>query len=119
MAYYNDVRFCTTKSTYKKLMDMLPDDIKEHSYLFSNGAPEVYKEYGNDVVFGWDFVKWYDDDSVSCVEDAYYTLLNDGHNIEFVRVGGDEGDIEECTYLDCDEELGVHIGTITKIEVYC
>ena len=122
MGYGSDVRIVTTKKGYKFLCEKIDEYEKAHpdvvKLVGTDITQDYYEEFGDDVVFGWDYVEWsslYPE--VTAFEDALGMLDKEEIPYEFCRVGEDYDDIEEYG-RDDDRKLNIHVGTSVIIDVY-
>ena len=122
MGYYSDVRFNTTKKGYEKFKALLSEDTKLCLFGYTD-RPWVYDEYEDEVIFGWDTVKWYDEFSeVKDVMRAYREVSDDAP-FEYVRIGEDRDDYEfngadYAWYSPGNADLKRHIEPVLTINVY-
>jgi len=115
MGYVSDVRFITTRKGYERLISLIPEaDRSAIPFLFDeNLRPQVFEEVDGEVLFGWDEVKWYDDEpngfpGVVAVMRAY-SIASEEYPFEYMRFGEYEDDGEyQCT--DTEGELSMHLG---------
>ena len=105
MGYRNDIRVLLPKKNFnaldKKLrkMEFFPEyDIKS----FRNEDADAVKLYSPKrkpiqfVYFGWDYIKWGNDELVEAVEDAVF----ESEYYHFIRIGEEYSDIEESYGLE-------------------
>ncbi len=123
MGYRSDVRIATTKKGYEFLCERINEYVKAHpavvKLLGTSVEPDFYEEFGDDVVFGWDCVKWDPSYSyVAPIEEAIGKLEREaGIPYEFCRVGELDADVEKRGTFGFGE-LGVHVSPYTTINIY-
>ena len=102
MGYYSDVGLALRKKDYQAMLDGISDftpsrDDRNIIKDFILGAYKNEVERGGEtiVVCQWDGVRWYEDEpAVEYITDFYLNKLED---FEFMRVGDDLGDVDECS----------------------
>lgn len=121
MGYRSDVRIITTKEGFQKLKEF------SHNFLQELGEDklqldlmetlEVSKITGNQVYFGWDYLKWYYDyDDVKAIEKGLDYLEENDYSYRFARMGESYDDYDERAF-DSDnkiEEQGLDYPSITR-----
>ena len=112
MGYYSEVRICTSRAGFERFKELVPDEGKA---LFETGQ---LKGYGNSVIFGWEFVKWYEWlPDVTAIMRAMDLLCSEGYPLEFIRIGENYDDNDERHYNDTSE-LSRHIYITRRISTY-
>lgn len=112
MGYRSEVRICLLKKNFeelkKKCENLKYNLMQDFDYIDDS-------ECGPTVVFGWNWVKWYEEfDEVAAIEN-YLFHLDDDIPYSFVRIGEDRDDIEEYRHYcsgECDR-----IRPVSYIEV--
>lgn len=122
MGYRSDVRIATTMEGYEQIckkVDELSQDGKSYPLIGTKRTPEVYEDFKGCVVFGWDWIKWYDgmykdvDDVIAALE----FIESKGIPYEFCRTGENYEDIEFENHDD-DGILDVHLSPEVSIVTY-
>jgi hypothetical protein len=123
MGYCSDIRIATTKEGYNKLNELVEAiTVKQalaegYAYnLLESIDEKKYNPKANYVIFGWDCIKWYEDDDpyVNAVITAL-KKVSEEYPVRFIRVGEEPGDIEE---WDTDPEYvlpGLYTATYIDI----
>jgi hypothetical protein len=123
MGYCSDIRIATTKEGYNKLNELVEAiTVKQalaegYAYnLLESIDEKKYNPKANYVIFGWDCIKWYEDDDpyVNAVITAL-KKVSEEYPVWFIRVGEEPGDIEE---WDTDPEYvlpGLYTATYIDI----
>lgn len=117
MGYRSNVRISTNRAGYKELFKSVSNSLNGDSFydLFSTNGLDFYDEYKDSVIFGWDYVKWYEEyDEVSIVMDTL-KRLGDKYPFEFIRVGEDDNDVDHKRYGD--GYPGRRLGTETETRI--
>jgi hypothetical protein len=103
MGYCSDIRIAMTKEGYDKLNEIVTAITVERALaegyaynLLESTDEKKYNPKANYVIFGWDCIKWYEDDDPDI--NAFVTALKEisgEYPVRFIRVGEEPGDIEE------------------------
>jgi len=100
MGYRSDVRIITTKKgyeelkkyadEYKKKFDKNNDNLLDECILFNETKSLKY--------FGWDNIKWYEDDyvEVDAIMKGLNHLRDNDYSYRYSRFGEEYDDFEEC-----------------------
>lgn len=121
MGYRSEVKIATTQEGYERIcrrVDELSIDHNCHPLIGEAIAPENFEQADGCVVFGWDFIKWYDTYlDVINVTTALGELADEGIPYEFCRIGENWDDIE---FSNCDDDgvLALHIEPDVTIGIY-
>ena len=121
MGYRSDVRIATTREGYNRIckrVDKLSEGRDGYPLIGMKRKPEFVEKEGDSVVFGWDWIKWYEGmyADVTNVMTALAEIEADGLPYEFCRVGEEYNDIEfYCR--NANEALSLHICPDTAISV--
>lgn len=110
MGYRSEVRICLLEENFEELKNIC-------SNLKYNLMDDIDFKSRDDesVVFGWDWVKWYEEfDEVAAIKN-YLLNLDDDVPYSFVRIGEERDDIETHENF-CDGECA-RIRPITYIDV--
>ncbi len=123
MGYRSEVRIATTRVGYDRMcahVDALSSGGGTYPLIGTKLKPEFFEEQDGSVVFGWDWIKWYDGmiADVTNVTDALSEIADDGIPYEFCRVGEEYDDIEFACYND-NEALSLHVCPDTTISIMC
>ncbi len=121
MGYRSDVGIAVSREGYNRICKRV-DELSERrdTYLLigMKRKPEFVEEEGDSVVFGWDWVKWYEGmyADVTNVMTALAEIGADDLPYEFCRVGEEYDDIEFYCRND-NEILSLHVCPDTTISV--
>lgn len=121
MGYRSSVRIATTPEGYERIcifVDAISQD-RSCQLIGKDVKPEYLEATDDGVVFGWDFIKWYEL-GISSVNDIVHALGDlEGDEIpyEFVRVGESWDDIDYEIH-DANFELALHIEPETYISTW-
>lgn len=123
MGYRSDVRIATTREGYDRMcrrVDELSEVHGTYPLIGTRRMPEFFEEQDGSVVFGWDWVKWYDGmlSDVTNVMTALSEIVGAGVPCEFCRVGEEYDDIEFACRND-NGSLALHVCPDTTISVLC
>ena len=121
MGYRSDVRIITSKKGFEELKSFVNKYLGERdcNYNLLNSL-EIENNKGDQIYFGWDYIKWYDgfdgyEDVTAIVEGLDY-INEKGYGYRFARLGEDYDDYEE-KYDDGDNEDWLDwINVIRKFE---
>lgn len=121
MGYRSDVRIATTHEGYERVckrVDELSEGRNTYPLIGTKRAPEFFEEEDDSVVFGWDWIKWYDGmyTDVTNVMTALAEIEGAGLPYEFCRIGESWDDIEFRASCN-NEELAVHVEPSVAIEI--
>lgn len=109
MGYRSDIRIVTSKEGFEKLREFVIKylekekiDIKEFNLL---DYLDVKSEGKNQCYFGWNYVKWYENDykEVDAIMEGLEYLENNNFSYRYIRIGEDKEDYDE-KYYDGDKE---------------
>lgn len=121
MGYRSDVRIATTREGYNRIckrVDKLSEGRDGYPLIGMKRKPEFVEKGGDSVVFGWDWIKWYEGMyvDVTNVMTALAEIEADGLPYEFCRVGEEYDDIEfYCR--NGNEALALHVCPDTSISI--
>lgn len=123
MGYRSDVRIATTHEGYERVckrVDELSEGRNTYPLIGTKRIPVFFEEQDGSVVFGWDWVKWYDGmyADVTNVTTALAEIESAGVPYEFCRVGEEYDDIEFYCRND-NEVLALHVCPDTTIDIMC
>ena len=123
MGYRSEVRIATTQFGYDmicKRVDALSATRDELKLLGTDRQPEFFEERDGSVVFGWDWIKWYEGmlPDVTNVVSAISEAASNGVPLEFCRVGESYDDIEFEAHNE-NEELSLHVYPDVTISILC
>jgi hypothetical protein len=103
MGYCSDVRIATTKEGYDKLKELVEAITAKRALaegyaynLLESTDEKKYNPKADYVIFGWDYIKWYEDNDPDV--NAVITALkkvSEKYPVRFIRVGEEPGDIED------------------------
>ncbi len=121
MGYRSEVRIATTREGYDRVcahVDALSSGGDSYPLIGTKQEPEFFDEQDGSVVFGWDWIKWYDGQlaDVTNVSDALSEIADAGIPYEFCRVGESWDDIEFHTAND-NEALALHVEPSVAIDI--
>ena len=112
MAYRSDVRIVVSNRGYRELetfVDLnLPKDVKNYNLLKS---PDVKKQGSDQIYFGWDSVKWYEDTGfleVETIMNGLNHLRDNEYSYNYARLGEEVSDYEE-KYFEGDNDKDVSL----------
>lgn len=123
MGYRSDVRIIMSKNAFKQFKENVLDHVKKYKSELPDGA--IAKDYhydmlkdldissnfddsGEQVYFGWNYVKWYDGyEDVDAIMDSLDKLEEQGYGYNYARIGEEYDDIEE-KYVDATEKDGIN-----------
>ena len=99
MGYRSEVKIVTTREGYDQMcerVDTLSEGLGTSPLMGSCRKPDFFEESDGCVVFGWDYIKWYEGlfADVSNVADALSEIDECGLPYEFCRIGESWDDIE-------------------------
>ena len=108
MGYRSEVKIVTTREGYDQMcerVDTLSEGLGTSPLMGSCRKPDFFEESDGCVVFGWDYIKWYEGlfADVSNVADALSEIDECGLPYEFCRIGESWDDIEFRTSCNNDE----------------
>lgn len=110
MGYRSEVRICLLKENFEELKERCSN--LEYSLI---DTMDFENKDNKTVVFGWDWIKWYNEfDEIAAIENYLFNLADDVP-YSFVRIGEDRDDIEEYGHYcggECDR-----IRPVSYIEV--
>lgn len=123
MGYRSDVRIATTREGYDQIcrrVDELSEGHDTYPLIGTKRPSEFFEEQDGSVVFGWDWVKWYDGmlADVTNVMTALSEIDRAGKPCEFCRVGEEYDDIEFTCHND-NGMLALHVCPDTTISILC
>lgn len=97
MGYLSDVRITVSQEGYKELEAFVSKGSSEFiANLLEDGIPDVFEVGGDEVYFGWNSIKWYEQfDDVRLIIKGLNHLEKLGYSYNFIRSGEEYGDIEE------------------------
>ena len=103
MGYRSEVKIVTTHEGYEHLckrIDEMGANSETEQLLGTEIEPEYREDIDDCVVFGWDWIKWYDGDfeEVTNVSKALRELDDAKIPYQFCRIGENWDDIE---FIDC------------------
>ena len=102
MGYRSDVRIVTSKEGYEKLNEFVQKFLKERNidYNFLDEC-DIKKEKNNQCYFGWNYVKWYEDDydEVIAIMKGLDYLNDNDYSYRYSRIGESYDDYDE-QYFD-------------------
>ena len=115
MGYRSEVKIATTREGYDQMcerVDALSEDSGTSPLMGSCRKPDFFEESDGCVVFGWDYIKWYEGlfADVSNVADALSEIDERGFPYE------SWDDIEFRASCNNDE-LAVHVEPSVAIEI--
>lgn len=121
MGCRSEVRIATTREGYDLMcekVDFLSKGLDGYPLMGTGREPEFFDENDGCVVFGWDYIKWYEGlfADVSNVADALSEIDECGLPYEFCRIGESWDDIEFRTSCNNDE-LALHVEPSVAIEI--
>ena len=105
MGYRSEVKIVTTREGYERIckrVDELNADMKACQLLGAGISPEYFEESNGCVVFGWDWIRWYDGTfaDVTNVSTALRELADDDIPYEFCRIGEEWDHIEPTSSIN-------------------
>lgn len=123
MGYRSDVRIATTREGYDLIcerVDGLSEGLDSYPLIGTKRQPEFFEEQDGSVVFGWDWVKWYDGmyPDITNITTALLEIEGAGVPYEFCRVGEEYDDVEFTCHND-NETLTLHVCPDTTISILC
>ena len=108
MGYKSDVRIITTKKGYEVLKKYTDEylQIKEKKQDNLLNDCSVYNETKALKYFGWDDIKWYEDDRsvVSAIMEGLNHLKNNDFSYRYSRYGEDYDDYDELSHESYKKE---------------
>lgn len=111
MGYRNDIRVSTTTDGLERFMQLVTNKDMIVCMTIDDCSEDSLS------VFGWDYVKWYDDcKDVREVMSALETLKNEGYPIEYARVGEEYDDVDQ--WESGDTEGLIHLGIRQEIYLW-
>ena len=121
MGYRSEVKIATTREGYDQMcerVDALSEGLGTSPLMGSCRKPDSFEESDGCVVFGWDYIKWYEGllADVSNVADALSEIDKRGLPYEFCRIGENWDDIEFRASCNNDE-LALHVEPSVAIEI--
>lgn len=121
MGYRSEVKIATTREGYDQMcerVDALSKGLGTSPLMGSCRKPDFFEESDGCVVFGWDYIKWYEGllADVDNVADALSVIGECGIPYEFCRIGESWDDIEFRASCN-NEELAVHVEPSVAIEI--
>ncbi|WP_165047562.1 MULTISPECIES: hypothetical protein [unclassified Adlercreutzia] len=121
MGYRSEVKIATTRKGYDQMceyVDALSDGLDTFPLMGSCCKPDFFEERDGCVVFGWDYIKWYEGllADVSNVVDALSEIDECGLPYEFCRIGESWDDIEFQASRN-NVELTLHVEPSVTIEI--
>ena len=121
MGYRSEVKIATTREGYDQMcerVDALSEGSGTSPLMGSRRKPDFFEESDGCVVFGWDYIKWYEGllADVDNVADALNEINECGLPYEFCRIGESWDDIEFRASCN-NEELAVHVEPSVAIEI--
>ena len=121
MGYRSEVKIVTTREGYDQMcerVDTLSEGLGTSPLMGSCRKPDFFEESDGCVVFGWDYIKWYEGlfADVSNVADALSEIDECGLPYEFCRIGESWDDIEFRPSCNNDE-LALHVEPSVAIEI--
>ena len=122
MGYRSEVKIATTREGYERIckrVDEMGAGSKATQLIGAKITPDYREDFDDAVVFGWDWIKWYDGDyeEITNVCKALRELPVAGIPYQFCRVGESWDDIE---FINCDEDgkLVVNIEPSVSVGIY-
>ncbi len=122
MGYRSDVRITMSKNAYEKFKKYVNEHITNYKNNLIKGtiSSEMNYDYNllnhtdikeenkyNQVLLGWNYIKWYDDyEEVNAIMDSLYKLEENDYGYSYMRIGEDLEDIEEL-YSDATKNDGI------------
>ena len=108
MGYRSEVKIATTREGYDQMcerVDTLSEGLGTSPLMGSCRKPDFFEESDGCVVFGWDYIKWYEGllADVSNVADALSEIDELWYPFEFCRIGESWDDIEFRASCNNDE----------------
>ena len=108
IGYRSDVRIVTSKDGFKKLTEFVEKYLKDKDMETSNLLNEcdVKVEGKNQHYFGWNYIKWYENDNyvyVNAIKEGLNYLKENKYSYRYMRIGEDYDDYDEYGY-DSDRE---------------
>ena len=101
MGYRSDVRIVTSKEGYEKLNEFVQKFLKERNIDYNILEEcDIKKEGNNQCYFGWNYVKWYEDDYdeiIAIMKGLDYLSEND-YSYRYSRIGESYEDYDEQYY---------------------
>lgn len=121
MGYRSEVKIATTREGYDRMcehVDALSEGLGASPLMGSCRKPDFFEESGGCVVFGWDYIKWYEGllADVDNVADALSEIDECGIPYEFCRIGESWDDIEFRASCNNDN-LALHVEPSVTIEI--
>jgi len=107
MGYRSQVRICMKKASFEELKQELMgeyDYLIEHldEYTETTGVPYSGDKTEKIVVFGWDWIKWYESyEDIQVISKFLDKLSDRDEDYSFIRIGEDVDDTEICG--NCNE----------------
>lgn len=97
MGYLSNVRITTSCEGYKELEAFVSKGSSEFiANLLEDGIPDIFEVGNNEVYFGWDSIKWYEQfDDIKLIVKGLNHLERLGYSYNFIRSGEEYGDIEK------------------------
>lgn len=101
MGYRSDIRIVTSKEGFEKLKEFVENYLKENQED-SNLLDEcdVKEEGKNQCYFGWNCVKWYENDypDVDAIMEGLQYLQENNYSYRYMRIGEDREDYDDHDY---------------------
>lgn len=108
MGYNSKIRIVTTKGGFDKLYQHSKEKLKDSYHknlLDSLDIKRISSEDENVLLFGWDWLKWYEEfDSVKAIMEGLKLLEDEDIPYHYIRIGESEGDVEEILH-DAEDTL--------------
>lgn len=111
MGYRSDVRIITSKEGFEKLKEFVENYLQEHHSEDYNLLKEcdIKEEDKEQCYFGWDYIKWYEDDDyaeIDAIMKGIDYLGENEYSYRYMRIGENYEDCEQRDY-DGDKDNGV------------
>lgn len=101
MGYKSDVRIIASKNGFEELKKFVENYLKNHKedYNLLNKC-DVKKEGKEQCYFGWDYVKWYENnfDDVDAIMKGLEYLKENNYSYRYMRIGEDKEDYDDYNY---------------------
>ena len=99
MGYRSDVRIITSKKGFEELTGFVKKYLGEGYKYNLLDSLEINEDRGDQIYFGWNYLKWYDGfagyENVTAIEEGLEHLAESGYGYRFARLGENYDDYEE------------------------
>lgn len=100
MGYRSDVRIITSKKGFEELTNFVKKYLGEIDCKYNLlDNLQINEDRGDQIYFGWDYVKWYEGcegyEDITAIENGLDHLSTKGYGYRFARIGEEYTDYEE------------------------